>query len=129
MGNSGFVDISTTSSILSIIPSEYTNPTEIKLGGNEINEDNVVITFAVDDSARKDYQSLIKEFHQQNPSITVMLVTPPGDFSIWNEDDLRSLASAADATIILDGRGKLVNNATMGEVRNITKIETIKTKG
>ena len=70
--------------------TEIINPTEIKLGGNEINEDNVVITFAVDDSARKDYQSLIKEFHQQNPSITVMLVTPPGDFSIWNEDDLRS---------------------------------------
>ncbi len=72
---------------------------------------NVTITFAIDTSQRSRYQYLADAFHRENPSVTVQIVTPSGGFDLWNAEDLASLAEAADTTLFMGGRQRLLNNA------------------
>ncbi len=72
--------------------------------------DPVVITFAIEETSRSTYEKLAEKFRQQNPSISVQMVTPPDGFTIWNGEDLRPLASFADTAILFGGRGRFINN-------------------
>ncbi len=80
------------------------NPTQTGGAGNG------TITFAIDESQRSRYQNLADDFHRENPSITVRIVTPPGGFDLWNAEDLAPLAAAADATLFMGGRQRLLDN-------------------
>jgi multiple sugar transport system substrate-binding protein len=73
-------------------------------------DDNVVITFAIDSFSSQTYQRLADEFHKENPNITVQLVVPPDDFSLWNNDNLRDLASTADTAIVYGRTSKFTEN-------------------
>lgn len=84
---------------------------EVPLGDEPKLDEPSVITFAVDESSRSTYERLAKAFHEQYPSISVQLVTPPGGFAAWNAADLRPLASAADTTLLFGSRNLFVNNA------------------
>lgn len=98
-------------------------PTDASLGKTEVfseemtpsdeleSDEPVVITFAVEESSRNAYKRLAETFHDQFPSISVQLVTPPGGFAAWNAADLRPLASAADTTLLFGGRNQFANNA------------------
>ena len=73
--------------------------------------ENTVITFSTNNIIRSLYPSLealVEEFHRQNLSITVKFVNHPVD--AWNRDDLNSLASAADVTLLFYNRERLAHN-------------------
>jgi ABC-type glycerol-3-phosphate transport system substrate-binding protein len=63
-----------------------------------------IVTFAVPFGQQNLYLSLLTEFHQQHPDITVMFVepptTPPWDIPREQWDYLKDLAKTADVTII-----------------------------
>lgn len=91
---------------VSVIPENN----EAELEKDQELGDPVVITFAIEETSRSTYEKLAEKFHQQNPSISVQIVTPPDGFTIWNDEDLRPLASFADTAILFGGRGRFVNN-------------------
>jgi ABC-type glycerol-3-phosphate transport system substrate-binding protein len=73
--------------------------------------EKVVITFAIDTEEKKIYEQLAESFHLQNPLITVQVITPSDIFSLWNNQDLRPLASVADTTVLPANRYRLIDNS------------------
>ena len=90
---------------------QSTNQTAGITGSEEL-EGDVVITIAVPSGFRYTIKSLIKAFHRLNPSITVQMVTPAGEFSIWSSENLRWLASVADTNVFYGTRDGLIHNAS-----------------
>ena len=70
----------------------------------------VVITFAADSFEAAHYENLASSFHEDNPSVTVKIISRENLFELWEEENLRSLASLAD-TVLYDGdRAKLLDH-------------------
>ena len=95
------------------VPMERTEPISEEMApvGELESDEPVVITFAVEETSRSNYERLAEAFHEQNPSISIQLVTLPGGLAAWNHADLRPLASAADTMILFGGQDLVANNA------------------
>jgi ABC-type glycerol-3-phosphate transport system substrate-binding protein len=102
-----------------ISPSATENSNNASISGNpasstDLTSENeeVVITFSYNDYQRTFFESLMEEFNQENPSITVQFVAyePYDSKKIKTVDDYyRVLATSADSTI-LSGRSSAMEN-------------------
>lgn len=64
--------------------------------------ESVTISFSVSPLLKTDYEILATAFHQENPSITVDIVTLPEDQASETHEALSQLASSADTTFLYD---------------------------
>jgi ABC-type glycerol-3-phosphate transport system substrate-binding protein len=80
--------------------------------------DLVIISFAVSETSRSLYERIANAFHDQYPGIMIQLVSIPNDLSQNSVDNLRTVASAADTTLLFGSRDKFID--TTGLFLDIT---------
>jgi len=78
-------------------------------GSSNIEEENVVITFASYEVDKALYEPLMDAFHQENPSITVQFVSLPTSsvYGQVEENNYRTMAASADTTLIIGRSAEL----------------------
>ena len=99
-----------TSTFLAGCSSTPTSNAPVSQPSLSISDNPVVITFAVDSFEAAYYENLAKSFHEDNPSVTVEIISTENLFELWEVENLRSLATLAD-TVLYDGdRAKLLDH-------------------